>query len=435
MSYFRASVRRGLISREATTPTLCRSGYFTPLLRAMHPRHAYVCGLVMVIGRVLFLFFSVLTHVRAAGINGEPAVKRFCEDAGMGRNVSFVFEIGAHDGSWGNHVMTKCRQMAPNSRIRLVLFEPQLFFQARLQQLADKWGGVYYPAVAWSSNTNLTFFLSNFKEASSLSEIMALTFSDPEVRPVTRRTTVPAVDLASVMTRMISSVNLGVVFLKLDTEASEYVLLPRLITSGVLCLTRYVLIEWHLNAVEPERRLAGVLLRNHLEALLQRGCHTPPRILLHDDDPLNNFGESVPGLSQIAQRYDDALRMHGKRPFGLAASLANGTPQPTTHISTFLHRTSNGVCQRVGDSATLKPGCAGGRVGSWRITTSEDRSWTALTRACNQKCQACKKCRFLSVNIRTYECYWWAECDLKRLTPHRGVVTGSVEWMKPTVPV
>ena len=365
--------------------------------------------------------------VHAAGMHGDVAIQRFCDNAGQrSRNISFVVEVGAHDGSWGDRVMTRCRQIAPASRIRLVIFEPQPNFHGNLKKIADKWNGVLYPAAAWIDSSNRTFFLSNFEEASSLSEVMALTFNDPEVRPTVKRITVRAVDLASIMTRMLARANLGSVILKLDTEASEYDLLPRLITSGVLCRVGYILIEWHLNGVVPERRLAGVLMRNHLDALLRRGCRTAPQTILHDDDFANNFGEPVPGLTQLAQRYETSLNMQGKRPFSVATSLIAGARQPHTRISKFLHASSEGVCHHVLGLSKVETGCDEGRKGSWHIRIHKDRSWTALASACLEKCDLCHRCRFLSVNIRGYECYWWAACDLNRLTSLHGAITGRV---------
>lgn len=234
-----------------------------------------VCGLGCIIVRrehsmqrppALFAFVLCVflpDAVRAAGNAGGKAVDLFLDDLRKGGKdkISFLFEVGANNGLWSNHVMKRAQQACPGgaSRVRLTLIEPQQVFAARLRAMASLWRGTFFPAAAWTNETTLSFFLSSFSEASSLSEQMALTFNEPELHPEVRSVSVPTIDLAHMMLSAVhgAAAARGSVFLKLDVESAEYDLLPRLLTSGALCLCDYILIEWHLNAVAPGKRLAG----------------------------------------------------------------------------------------------------------------------------------------------------------------------------------
>ena len=89
------------------------------------------------------------------------------------------------------------------------------------------------------------------------------------------------------------------------TFAHPSLLLPRLLTSGVLCRVDYLFVEWHLNALPAAQRLQGVALRHALDATL-RGCPIPrATAVVHDENPYNNFGEPAPGLAEVAARHRD----------------------------------------------------------------------------------------------------------------------------------
>ena len=95
--------------------------------------------------------------------------------------------------------------------------------------------------------------------------------------------------------------------LKLDVEGMEGELLPWLLSHGLLCRMRYIIIEWHLNRVlnrvPPPRRLAALGLRLSLHSLLEHGCATPPKAVCHDDFTANNFALPVPGLPRVAMEH------------------------------------------------------------------------------------------------------------------------------------
>ena len=70
-----------------------------------------------------------------------------------------------------------------------------------------------------------------------------------------------------------------------------------------------MLVEWHLNALAPEQRLAGISLRHSLDLLRTHGCGGAPALLMHDEDPSNNFGRiPVPGLRELLERHKSALK-------------------------------------------------------------------------------------------------------------------------------
>lgn len=272
---------------------------------------------------LLGLLLAALVACDASGgEQGEAAINRFVKlvHATPPTQTGFVIDVGANNGQWARHVLQRVRGYGTRMRVEPILFEPQREYAAPLKQLADDWGGTFYPAVAWTRATNLSFYLSNFKEASSLSEQLALTFSKPEVNTHTRRVTVPAVDLARVLRNCVQRARGGPIIVKLDVEAAEYDLLPRLLITGALCRCTFLLVEWHLNALPPEQRLQGVLLRSAFDKLLARGCFRPPRLVIHDEDFLNNFGEPIPGLGELAARYQVNRHLPNRRPFAVAAS-------------------------------------------------------------------------------------------------------------------
>ena len=275
----------------------------------------------------LLALLAMLVRCNAAGgEQGEAAINRFVHavQAATPMQTGFVIDVGANNGQWARHVLERVREYGTRMRVEPILFEPQREYALELQKLANDWGGTFHPAVAWTRATNLSFYLSNFKEASSLSEQLALTFSRPEVNSRVSRVTVPAVDLARVLRSCVWRARGGPIILKLDVEAAEYDLLPRLLITGALCRCTFLIVEWHLNALPPARKLEGVLLRNAFDGLLARGCFRPPRLIIHDEDFLNNFGEPIPGLGELAARYQVNRHLPNRRPFAVAASAIAG---------------------------------------------------------------------------------------------------------------
>lgn len=102
---------------------------------------------------------------------------------------------------------------------------------------------------------------------------------------------------------------------EIDIEGAEYEVLPHLLLTGALCLVRYLVVEWHLNALPEPQRLAGLGLRLSLPMLLRAGCrHAPP--ILYEDDVLdthtnqsaaartiNNHDVVIPGLAELVRKF------------------------------------------------------------------------------------------------------------------------------------
>ena len=94
----------------------------------------------------------------------------------------------------------------------------------------------------------------------------------------------------------------------MEVAEYQYDLLPHLLLSGALCIPTHLLIEWHLNALPPARRLAGLALRLGFDELLKTGCAnsahgTGPRVTVQDDFDVNNAYAVVPGLAEIQRNH------------------------------------------------------------------------------------------------------------------------------------
>ena len=113
---------------------------------------------------------------------------------------------------------------------------------------------------------------------------------------------VETVDLAAELQAQLSPLvgREKAVLLKLDVEGAEYDLLSHLLMRGALCLLDYIIVEWHLNSLTPERRLAGLGLQLSLGDMLARGCPvgSRPREVTINAEVENNAGMPVPGLAE-----------------------------------------------------------------------------------------------------------------------------------------
>ena len=58
------------------------------------------------------------------------------------------------------------------------------------------------------------------------------------------------------------------------------------------------------------------------------GCLRPPRLIIHDEDFLNNFGETIPGLGELAAHYKLNEQLQNKRPFAIASSVISRRKLP-----------------------------------------------------------------------------------------------------------
>ena len=117
-----------------------------------------------------------------------------------------------------------------------------------------------------------------------------------------REVKVPAIDLADFIIRHGSDAALTII--KMDIEGAEYSVLPRLLTSGALCMVDYLNVEWHLSALPDERRLTeGMGLRLMLESTL-RACRPSRLKMMMNEDYLSLNVGAVYGLSELARLHE-----------------------------------------------------------------------------------------------------------------------------------
>ena len=177
------------------------------------------------------------------------------------------------------------------------MIEPQVKFRDELDAIARRINGTYIAAAATKQSGEQSFVAVS-PRAHDREGRLGAAVPDEKALPGASTTVVRTVDLAALMLERLPSGTLSIT--KLDVEGHEYELLPWLLAHGALCRTRYLLQEWHLNTVPPQRRLAGLGLRLSFHSLLEHGCATPPAAVYHDEFTPNNFGMAVPGLSRVA---------------------------------------------------------------------------------------------------------------------------------------
>ena len=233
------------------------------------------------------------------------------------------------------------------------MMEPNERFKDRLKRHARRFNFSFVPAAAATSNGRRSFvaYGARGESRSSALESSALALHGANATTAMVRTTVATVDLAAVLSARLPpltppreseseaasapSPEVAAAFaaasaytsawssaaedggagarggapgptfglLKLDVEGMEGELLPWLLSHGLLCRMRYIIIEWHLNRIKPPRRLAALGLRLSLHSLLEHGCATPPKAVYHDDFTANNFALPVPGLPRVAMEH------------------------------------------------------------------------------------------------------------------------------------
>ena len=225
-----------------------------------------------------------------------------------------VFDVGANDGQWTKWVDKLVRFGAhrahhhPPLPAEYHLFEPQPRFAPELETLRQSLSprSTLNRVAVWTDDRrNMTFYLSRSSISASLVPVVARHAGMP--RRGDAKISVRTLDLAAFLkdrlpARPNASKTLAV--LKLDVEAAEFELLPHLITSGALCRVHIFIIEWHLNALPPEKRLAALGLRMSVSTLLRTGCAATADsapIMVHEGAPTNNWEQRVPGLWEVAQ--------------------------------------------------------------------------------------------------------------------------------------
>jgi FkbM family methyltransferase len=228
-----------------------------------------------------------------------------------------VLDVGANNGKWSRGLMENvfgARRSPAQSRVRLVMLEPQPRFRDVLRGVAEDFNAIHYQAAAWHREANLSLHIGPNSETASLVRDGVAAASNVRPRrsdPPPRELSVAAIDLAQLLQREIDQVGAGALsILKLDVEGAEYEVLPSLLQSGALCAVDYLRVEWHLNALPPQHRLAGLGLQHSLEWLLHhcpRDGGRPPPHVTYDLWPPNN-DQQIPGLWQELVARNETLR-------------------------------------------------------------------------------------------------------------------------------
>lgn len=243
----------------------------------------------------------LLNHVAGVGLKAAQArreaqkswptktdfLKRLTEGSGGSASVAYIFDVGANDGAWTREMLRL--SSARGLRVVPVLVEPQPFFADSLRQLAQRHGGAFHSAAAWTSNGgSVTLQMAKDSRAASVggpSNESSTRGGDGGGGGGTHHLTVPTIDAVQLLRSALvgnttaTGMRTGaspppLAYLHLDVEGGESTLLPPLLLSGVLCLLTHVHIEWHLpNLATDSEALVGTAgLRLAFEHLLHRGC-------------------------------------------------------------------------------------------------------------------------------------------------------------------
>lgn len=233
----------------------------------------------------------------ATGAWGRRAVDSFLSSLQRSGDVGFALDVGSNDGSWARWLLYKAE--ARNLSLRVHVFEPQPRYAATLSALEERYHGSvrFHAAAAGTSSGTSWLYPATDRQAWSTVAAMARAYTTRGALREPLR--VPSVDLAAFVGTEVNATAL----LKLDVEGAEYAIVPRLIATGAICRVRHLLIEWHLNALPPHERLAGLGLRFSFEHLVRAGCAGQDDWRVeHDEHNKNNFGEAVHGLCVRCKR-------------------------------------------------------------------------------------------------------------------------------------
>ena len=239
--------------------------------------------------------FGLFMAAVATGAWGRRAVESFFNQVQRTGKVGLALDVGSNDGAWAKWLLNKAE--ARNLSLRVHVFEPQPRYAATLSALEEHGSVRFHAAAAGTSSGTSWLYPSSDKQAWSTVAAMARAYTTRGALREPLR--VPSVDLAAFVETEVNATAL----LKLDVEGAEFAIVPRLIATGAICRVRHLLIEWHLNALPPHERLAGLGLRFSFEHLVRAGCAGQDDWLVeHDEHHKNNFGEVVDGLCVRCKR-------------------------------------------------------------------------------------------------------------------------------------
>ncbi|EOD29611.1 hypothetical protein EMIHUDRAFT_233680 [Emiliania huxleyi CCMP1516] len=210
-----------------------------------------------------------------------------------------VVDVGANNGGWSLAWAQHKRRTARlhNKNLDIIMLEPQPQFTTPLTLMAQEHGFRFISAAASDAEGEIPFMSiegSRSTEAHAVVSGLSNTVND-SARPVWVR----SLDLAAFFRAQLSEGGLNLV--KLDVEGLEFKLLPWLLAQGALCgRVRYLIVEWHVNAVDPTERLSALAQRLAFSQMLRNGCgRSAPVAVFNDDYMPNNVAIPVPGLSRV----------------------------------------------------------------------------------------------------------------------------------------
>ena len=77
-------------------------------------------------------------------------------------------------------------------------------------------------------------------------------------------------------------------------------------------------------------------------------------------------------------------------------------------------RTGTFVDGHCGETTDGQSGdCAIGDFGMLKLNAAHVRTWQMATAECTQRCQACSRCKYISISREYKDCSWYASCDLR----------------------
>ena len=228
----------------------------------------------------------------------------------LGRSV--VFDVGSNAGQFISNDLKLNRALSrrhcnSTHRFTAFLFEPQRKWLSALTHLVNELSAKHsqsldialMPFAAWTHNTTMRFQTSKNSQEARIVTANASATPDAGTMGAARASyDVEAIDFADFVLRTLRPSD-APVLLKIDIESAEYSLVPRLLTTGVLCLPSHLIVEWHLRHASDSDRLACLALKLALPLMLKRGCKTPPQ-LLQEEFRAMNAGAQVPGLLEEA---------------------------------------------------------------------------------------------------------------------------------------
>ena len=287
-----------------------------------------------------------LAVAKEGRLSGSPAASAFADGLAGGNTVGVIIEVGANSGAFSDRLMRRCRR-AGVKVASLTLVDPQASMRRHLERLAETWEGTFVAAAASTAEGNTTFYTSRNSHVSSTLSSAASRYG------LKSATVVPTVDLAALILATyerarFSSGGSGLsVLLKLEcvalvpspapaaavpplpsplqrtpclrprlrsVEGAEYELLPHLLVTGALCVLDFLVIDWHLNSLPADRRLAGLGLRHSLGATVRGGCKGSQLKVEHEEFRPINFGKPVPGLLNETVRHMPEGETRGELP-------------------------------------------------------------------------------------------------------------------------